>query len=87
MRTTVRLDDDLLEDLKARARREDVSLTKLVNRVLRAGLKASRHPPRLRPFRERPKAMGAPRMALDRALALAATLEDAEIAREMALRK
>lgn len=70
MRTTIRLDDELLERLKAQARRENVSLTGLVNRTLRAGLQAARERQAKRPvFREQPISMGAPRTALDTALA------------------
>lgn len=88
MRTTVRVDDELLERLKAQARRENVSLTRLLNRTLRAGLVAAgARKPRPAPHRERALAMGAPRIALDKALALAAVLEDEEIVRELALRK
>jgi hypothetical protein len=88
MRSTFRIDRDLLEDLRARARREKVSLTSLVNRVLRRGLQA---PPggkaRRRRYREETYAMGAPRVDLRKALALAATLEDDEVRRKLALRK
>ncbi len=88
MRTTVRVDDELLEQLKAQARRENVSLTRLLNRALRAGMRAERsRPAKRRAYREQPHAMGAPRVALDKALALAAALEDGEVARELALRK
>jgi Ribbon-helix-helix protein, copG family len=88
MRTTVRVDDDLLERLKAQARKENVSLTRLLNRTLKAGLQAGGARPRKQPiFGERAHSMGAPRVALDKALALAATLEDEEIVRELALRK
>jgi len=88
MRTTVRLDDELFERLKARARKEKVSLTRLLNRALRAGLQAGGARRRAQPaYRERVHAMGAPRLAIDKALALAATLEDEEIVRELALRK
>lgn len=88
MRTTVRLDDELLEQLKARARKENVSLARLLNRALRAGLRAplADKPKRAR-FREKPHALGTPRTDLTKALALAAVLEDEEIARELALRK
>lgn len=88
MRTTVRLDDELLQQLKAQARREKVSLTRLLNRTLRAGLRAGggRRPSRA-PYRERVHAMGAPRVALDKALTLASALEDEEIARELMSRE
>jgi uncharacterized Ntn-hydrolase superfamily protein len=88
MRTTVRVDDELLERLKAQARREKVSLTRLLNRALKAGLQAGGARRRKQPaYRERVHAMGAPRLALDKALALAAAQEDEEIVRELALRK
>lgn len=86
MRTTVRVDDELLERLKAQARRENVSLARLLNRTLRAGLQAARSP-KQPPHRERAHSMGAPRVKLDKALAVAASLEDAEVVRELALRK
>ena len=88
MRTTVRLDDELLEQLKARARRENVSLTRLLDRALRDGLRAPRaaKPGRQR-FRQKTHAMGAPKLDLNKALALAAALEDEEILRELSLRK
>jgi hypothetical protein len=88
MRTTFRIDDDLLTELKTRARREQMPLTRLVNRVLRAGLTASggRNSKR-KPHRESTHAMGTPRVELDKALALAAGLEDEEILRKMTLRK
>ena len=66
MRTTVRIDDDLLDSLKARASAEKVSLTRLINRVIKAGL-ASTSPKRpRRPYRERVQSMGTPRLALDK---------------------
>jgi uncharacterized Ntn-hydrolase superfamily protein len=88
VRTTVRLDDKLLERLKAQARKEKVSLTRLVNRALKAGLQAGGDRRRAQPaYRERVHAMGVPRVALDKALALAVALEDGETIRELTLRK
>ena len=88
MRTTVRVDDELLERLKAQARKEKVSLTRLFNRALRAGLAAGGARPRRQPaYRERVHAMGVPRLALDKALALAAAMEDEDIVRDLTLRK
>ena len=40
MRTTIRIDDDLLLELKERARGDKSSLNNLVNRLLRRGLSA-----------------------------------------------
>jgi hypothetical protein len=88
MRTTVRLDDRLLAQLRAQARKENVSLTRLLNRTLEAGLRAGGARRRKRPiYREQAHSLGAPRVALDKALALAAALEDEEIVRELTLRK
>jgi hypothetical protein len=88
MRTTVRVDDELLERLKAQAQEEKVSMTRLINRTLKAGLQVGRARRPKRPlYRERAQALGAPRVSLDKALALAAALEDEEIVREFALRK
>jgi hypothetical protein len=84
----MRVDDELLEQLKAQARREQVSVTRLLNRALRAGLKAVGVPRRRRPaYRERVYAMGVPRLALDKALAVAAALEDEVSVRELTVRK
>jgi hypothetical protein len=88
VRTTVRVDDELLDRLKAQARKENVSLTRLLNRALKAGLQAGRSRRRAQPaYCERVHAMGVPRLALDKALAVAAALEDEEIVRELTVRK
>ncbi|MEK6245232.1 MAG: ribbon-helix-helix protein, CopG family [Pseudomonadota bacterium] len=88
MRTTVRLDDELIEQLKAKARKENISLTRLLNRALRDGLRAPRPgKPRRQLYREQPLPMGPPKANLDKALALAAALEDEEIVRELLLGK
>jgi len=88
MRTTVRLDDELLEQLKARSRKENVSLTRALNGALRRGLRAPepRRAPR-RAYREKPAAMGPAQVDLTKALALAAALEDEEIVRKLSLGK
>jgi len=88
MRSTFRIDDDLLEELREQAHKERVPLTLLVNRVLRSGIEASRgRSSRRRAHREETYAMGTPRSDLRKALALAASLEDEEIVREMNMRK
>jgi hypothetical protein len=88
MRTTIRVEDEILERLKAQAQKENVSLTRLINRTLRAGLQAgvARRPKRPI-YHERARALGTPRTSLDKALALAAAIEDEQIARKLALRK
>ena len=88
MRSTVRIDDDLMIELKERARRENVSQTRMLNRLLREGIQASSgHRATKRLYKETTIAMGTPRVELDKALALAADLDDEEILRKMALRK
>jgi len=88
MRTTIRVEDELFERLKEQAQKENVSLSRVINRTLKAGLQAGGTGRPKRPiYRERPQALGTPRVSLDKALALAAALEDEEISRKLALRK
>jgi hypothetical protein len=87
MRTTTRIEDDVLEELKDLARKEDAPFTRVLDRTLRAGLKASRAPRRRRRHREKTHAMGRPRTDLRKALAQAAAMEDEETLRKLALRK
>jgi len=49
MRTTVRIDDEMLERLKEQARKEKLSLTKVLNLALRAGIQARHRTPGRRP--------------------------------------
>ena len=84
MRTTVRIDDDLLRSLKEQAHRDGVSLTKLINGVLRRGLDGpDRNARRRKRFRQKTFAMGPPKVPLTKALAVAGRLEDEEILRKL----
>lgn len=56
-RTTLTLDDDIIDTLRDRARREDRPLKAIVNDALRAGLSADAPPPS-RPYRIRARDMG-----------------------------
>lgn len=88
MRSTVRIDDDLMAALKARARDEQISLTRMLNRVLRVGLSASsQRMGTQKRYREAAVRMGRPRVEMDKALVLAAALEDEEITHKLSLRK
>ncbi len=87
VRTTIRIDDDLLSRLKSTARQENVSLGRVVNRVLRAGLAAADQVRDQPVYREQTFAMGSPHLDLSRALAVAAALEDEENLRKLSLRK
>lgn len=85
MRTTVTLDDDVAAKLNAAARERGVSFKVALNEAVRAGLGArgGRKPYRVpvRQMRARPE------VDLDKALALAGQLEDAETLRKLALGK
>ena len=84
----MRIDDDLMAALRETARRERTSLSRALNDALRSGLRAQRAPRKAgRRFRQKTLDLGAPRVDLDRALALAARLEDEATRAELALRK
>lgn len=87
MRTTVTLDPDVAANLKEEARRQKTSFKKVLNDSVRRGLRSGT-PEAAEPYRLRPRPMRAlPGVDLDRALALAGDLEDAEILRRLSLRK
>ena len=84
----MRIDDDLVDELRERAERGRVPFTRVLNDVLRAGLEAGRSaPPRRRRYREVTFPLGSPRLDLTKALGIAAALEDEEILRKAMLRK
>jgi hypothetical protein len=87
MRTTVDIDSHLLRRLRAEAQRRGIAFKDLLHGIIRRGLEE--RPPAAARYRGRTFAMGLPTppIRLDKALALAATLEDDEVARERALRK
>jgi Arc/MetJ family transcription regulator len=88
MRTTIRIDDDLLRELREIAEQEKGSLAEIVNRTLRRGLRGSDDPVKAqRPYRERVFSLGEPRVPLVKALAVAAEMEDVEALEEIARRK
>ena len=87
MRSTVRIDDDLMEALRARSAHEGMSMTRMLNRLLRSGLKVESSVARRPRFRQATARMGRPRVDLDKALSLAAALEDEETAHKLSLRK
>ena len=84
----MRIDDDLLLELKESSQQESLSLTALVNRLLRRGLQASRGDQRpTRRYRERAVSMGRSTVDLDKAMAVASGLEAEELLRKLSLRK
>ncbi|MFN8622566.1 MAG: CopG family transcriptional regulator [Chloroflexota bacterium] len=86
MRTTVTLDPDLAAQLQRLATERGTSFKATINATLRAGLVAETGA--AAPYREVTRSLGArPGVDLDKALALAATLEDEAIRNELDLRK
>ena len=86
MRTTVTLDSDVAAKLKRAARKRGISFKEALNANVRRGLEGEGATPK--PYRVPTRRLGVrPGVDLDRALRLAAELEDAEIARKLALRK
>lgn len=82
MRTTMTLDDDLFAKLKDDAHARGVSFKQAVNDAVRAGL--SRDAADVEPYRITPARMGGfEGRNLDKALQLAAELEDEEILAKM----
>ncbi len=88
MRTTLTLDDDVAEELRRLAHSTRRSFKDVVNNAIRTGL-ARRRGARPRRYRLEPTSLGGvrPGIDLDKALQLADSLEDAEVARKLELRK
>ncbi len=88
MRTTLNLDNDIIDELKYRARVDGVSIAAKANQVLRHGLNALQQKSRpQKKYREEPVDMGTPGANIDKALYLVSTLDDEEILRKIDLRK
>lgn len=86
VRTTVTLDLDVAEQLKALARRRNISFKTALNTAVREGLAAERG--EITPFHVEARPMGLrPGIDLTHALRLAGELEDEEIIRKMELCK
>ncbi len=83
MRTTLTLDDKLVRSLKERAHCSGQSFKEVVNQTLRVGLVAEQIPSK-KHYKIKPVSLGGvlPSIDLDKALHIADTLEDQEIARK-----
>lgn len=87
MRTTVTLDPDVEALLRQRMLEHGQSFKEALNNAIRAALTPGRRQSGGR-YRLKTHAMGfRPEVALDKALSLAAALEDEEIVRKLSLRK
>jgi hypothetical protein len=84
MRTTVTLAADTDAYVRRLMRARNLTFGEALNEAIRAGVSAGRT---RKAAYTRPKSMGAPVVPLDKALRLAAQLEDEEIIRKLALRK
>lgn len=78
MRTTVTLDDDTLAVVRRRMREQGVSFKVALNDAIREGAQGRPNPAA---FSTRTANLGVPAVNLDRALQLAAELEDEELIR------
>lgn len=90
MRTTVRIDDDLMEELKELARQQGISMAQMFNRAVRFGIdrvKNGKQEATYKPFKQKTHSMGVPKVDLTKANQIAAELEDEEIIRKMRLGK
>jgi hypothetical protein len=86
MRTTVTLDPDVVEQLKALARRRNVSFKAALNDAVRMGLAADRGGSR--PYKMPTGKLGVrPGVDLTKGLQLASELEDEEVIRKLKLGK
>lgn len=85
MRTTITLDSDVAVQIRKLMEERKLSFKEAVNGALRAGL--SKKTERGRKFVQKTYSMGEPIVNLDKAIALAAALEDEEMVRKMALGK
>ncbi len=84
VRTTLAIADDILRELKTLAHETGVSLTRVANDVLRAGLDRRAGPSaRRRRYRNEVADLGEPRVDLDHALRIPARLEDEETLHEL----
>jgi len=89
MRTTLTIEDRIARDLKEVAHRSGKPFKVVVNETLQAGLTAVRERRKPRRYRLRPASLGGLRqgIVLDKALALADSLEDEELIRKLESRK
>jgi len=88
MRTTLTITDELMDRLKREAKRSRLPFKAVVNEALRLGVDRLRPPARRRAFRQRTFRMGyPPGTQLDKALQVAARLDDEEVVRKLSLGK
>lgn len=85
MRTTVTLDEDVMQEIRQRMRERGDGFKTVLNELLRRGLQSSSD---AEPFETPTFALGVrPGVNLDKALSLAAALDDEETLRKVDLAK
>lgn len=88
MRTTVNIDEELLHRLRRAAARSRLPFRETLDRALRAGLERLDPRPRSAGYHCTTYSMGFPEgIDMNKALQIAALLEDEEAARKLAVRK
>jgi hypothetical protein len=89
MRTTLNIEDRIARDLKQIANRSGKPFKVVVNETLQAGLAAGQERPKPKRYHLRPVSLGGVRQGvdLDKALALADSLEDEQLVHKMVVRK
>lgn len=79
MRTTVTLEQDVADAVRGLMAEQGLGFKAALNELVRRGA----HPNPAEPFRTKARPMGVPPVNLDKALALAASLEDEELVAKM----
>lgn len=88
MRTTLDIEEHLLDRARRIAKRAKLPLKEVVRRALGAGLDMLEPRPKRKPYRLTTYRMGfPPSLHLDKALQMAAVLEDEEAVRKLLVRK
>lgn len=89
MRTTLTLDDQIAKSLQERAHQTRQSFKEVVNHALSLGLGVMEQPIQARPYQLSAVSMGKPRAGinLDKALDVAAELENESIVHKLEARK
>ncbi|MBF0290359.1 MAG: DUF2191 domain-containing protein [SAR324 cluster bacterium] len=88
MRTTLTIEDSIMQRLKEEAYRNGSSLKQVINTALDLGLRHFEEQPPSLAYKLKTFSMGfPPRVNFDKALQIASNLEDEEIGRKLEMRK
>ncbi len=88
MRTTLTIEESIMQRLKEEAHKSGLPLKQIVNTTLEIGLRNLHKSNERQPYRLKTYAMGVPQgVDLDKALQMAMVLEDDEITRKLKVRK